>query len=374
VSEDGCREISGKLEKEGLMAKRKVVVRGTGTVGAAGLRLIIQHPQLELVGLLVSGPEKVGIDAGDLAGTGKTGIVGTTDVDAILALEPDCLAQFTNSAMREEATNAEIIPFLLRGINVVSNSQMDVFQPRHGRQEYVEPIARACEQGGASMFSSGVEPGFATTGFPLNLLSIGGRVDEVKVAEIVNISEYGGVESLKLYGFGEPLDYKPPMFTSPIGNAWHRSTVKCFADYMGVKLDEITSTWETAALDFDIEPLFGRIPAGRTAGTRWTMVGMSGGKPFITYTKLERLHDAAGPDWQHGKVGEGNNVFWRTEIIGEPSYVSEIGTSLVPSVAMIPAHVVNAIPTVCDAPPGILDPMRIPPYWTLDVGEGLVRA
>lgn len=356
------------------MRKLRVVVRGTGTIGSAGLRLIINHPGLELVGLLVHGPDKVGVDAGVLAGTGKTGVLGTSDEAAILALKPDCMAHFGNSAMREDAVNAEIIPFLLSGVDVVTNSQMDVFQPRHGRPEYVGPIAEACIKGGASIFSSGTEPGFCTTGFPLNLLSIGGRVDEVRVAEIANLSEYGGVDNLKLYGFGEPLDYKPPMFTSPIGQAWHASTVRCFADYLGVELDEVTSVWETAALDFDIEPLFGHIPAGRTVAARWTMTGISNGKPFITYTKLERLHDDAGKDWQQGKVGEGNNVFWRSEIIGEPSYVSEIGTTLVPSVAMTPAHVVNAIPSVCEAPPGILDPMQIRPYWTMHVAQDLKRS
>jgi 2,4-diaminopentanoate dehydrogenase len=250
---------------------------------------------------------------------------------------------------------------------------MDVFQPPHGREEYVTPIAAACARGRASLFSSGAEPGYCTTGFPLNILAIGGRVDEVRVAEIANLAEYGGVDNLKLYGFGAPLDFKPPMFTSAVGQAWHASTVRCFADYMGVELDEITSEWETAGLDFDIEPLFGHIPAGNTVASRWTMVGKSNGKPFITYTKLERLHDDAGPDWQHGKVGEGNNVFWRAEIIGEPSYVAEIGTTLVPSVAMTPAHVVNAIPAVCDAAPGILDPMRLPAYWTKHVGPELKR-
>src|SRR3546814_19838526 len=75
------------------------------------------------------------------------------------------------------------------------------------------------------------------------------------------------------------------------------------ADYMGVELEEVTSTWETAALDFDIEPLFGHIPAGMTVATRWWMVGYSGGKPFITYTKLERLRDDAAPEWEKGAVG-----------------------------------------------------------------------
>jgi 2,4-diaminopentanoate dehydrogenase len=356
------------------MAKRRVVVRGTGTIGAAGLRLIIEHPDLELVGLLVHGKHKIGVDAGDIAGTAKTGIIGSDDEAAMIALKPDCLAHFGDSAGREADVNAEMIPFLLRGVNVVTTSQMDLFQPRHGRREVVEPIARACEQGGASIFSTGVDPGFTTTGFPLHLLSIGGRVDEVRVAELGYVGEYGGVENLKLYGFGQPLDYEPPMFTSAIGQAWHASTVRCFADYMGVELDEITSTWETAALDFDIEPLFGLVRAGLTAGTRWTMVGMSGGKPFFTYTKIERLHLAAGPDWQQGKVGEGNDTFWRTEIVGDPAFTVEIGTTLPSAVPMTPAHPVNAIPAVCDAPPGIVDPMRLPAFWSRNLGRGLKRA
>ncbi|HVV30120.1 MAG TPA: hypothetical protein VHC41_04510 [Mycobacteriales bacterium] len=356
-----------------MSAKRRVVVWGTGTIGAPGLKAIIEHPELELVGVHAWSADKLGVDAGKIAGTSDTGVITTNDLDALLDLGADCLAHFGNGALREAECNAEMIPFLKRGTNVVTCSQMDIFMPRYGRQEFVRPVAQACEEGKSSIFSTGVEPGYCTTGFPLSLLSVAGRVDEVHLAEIADVSAYTGVESLKLYGFGEPLDFEPPIYAEGIGEAWHMSTVRSMAEYLGVELDDVTSIWENAGLDRDQETSFGLIKAGRTMATRWTITGLSNGKPVVIYKKIERLHLDAGNDWEYAKLGAGEAA-WRIQIVGQPSMVSEINADLASGCAMVALHPVNAIPVVCDAAPGILDPAKLPHFYSRTLGAGIERA
>src|SRR6516165_9575675 len=70
----------------------RVVQWATGNCGERALREVICDPRLELVGVLTYNPEKNGVDAGDLCGEPATGIKATTDRDAILALEADCVS------------------------------------------------------------------------------------------------------------------------------------------------------------------------------------------------------------------------------------------------------------------------------------------
>ena len=67
----------------------RVVQWATGNVGLRSLRAVIEHPNLELVGVYVYSDVKVGKDAGELCGTEPTGVTATRDIEEILALEPD---------------------------------------------------------------------------------------------------------------------------------------------------------------------------------------------------------------------------------------------------------------------------------------------
>ncbi len=68
-----------------------VVVWSTGWIGTIAIRAIRRRPDFELVGVWVHTPEKVGQDAGVLAGTEAIGLATTDDFDALLALAPDCV-------------------------------------------------------------------------------------------------------------------------------------------------------------------------------------------------------------------------------------------------------------------------------------------
>src|SRR6516162_930804 len=96
-------------------APYRVVQWATGNIGLRSLRCVIEHPDLELVGLYVYSDAKAGRDAGELCGLAPVGVVATRDVDDILALQPDCVLYMADRA------DIDVLCRLLEGgTNVVS--------------------------------------------------------------------------------------------------------------------------------------------------------------------------------------------------------------------------------------------------------------
>src|SRR5512136_1282132 len=100
----------------------RVVQWATGNVGRHTLAGIDAHPELELVGVFVSNPDKVGRDAGELAGLGRPlGVAATDDADALLALRPDCVVHTAMADDRIFEALADLERLLASGANVVSS-------------------------------------------------------------------------------------------------------------------------------------------------------------------------------------------------------------------------------------------------------------
>jgi hypothetical protein len=343
------------------MTMRRVVVWGTGHLGRDGLRMVIDHPDLELVGVHAWSKEKVGMDAGEIAGVGPTGVRVTDDVDELLSLGADCVAYFASSANRDAETTADVVPFLQRGTNVVTISHFDLQYPAYGQPECVDPIREACERGGSSIFLTGEDPGFGFGQHLFTLLSVAGHVERIDLIEISNVRKYSAADSLDMYGFNRPLDYLPPMFTSEVGASWHLSTLRGIADFIGVKVDEFRQTWDTAAVDQDYETAaYGLAKAGATAAICWKVEAMAGDSPVLGYNKILRLHEDAAPDWPDSALANGRQgVTQQIKITGNPIMENElfrVGGGL----STTPLSAVTAIPYVCDAPPGIRVQHEVP--------------
>src|SRR5690348_6968426 len=93
----------------------RVVQWATGGLGQAAIGQIRLHPDLELVGCWVHSPEKAGKDAGELAGIGPIGVVATSSMDDVIALQPDCVLY---SPLMPNPK--EVAALLRAGINVVT--------------------------------------------------------------------------------------------------------------------------------------------------------------------------------------------------------------------------------------------------------------
>ena len=63
----------------------------TGNVGSEMIKRIATQPDLELVGVHCYSPDKIGRDAGDIAGLAPNGVTATGTVEEIIAAKPDVL-------------------------------------------------------------------------------------------------------------------------------------------------------------------------------------------------------------------------------------------------------------------------------------------
>src|SRR5262249_44761879 len=190
----------------------RVVQWATGNVGRNALAGILARPDLELAGVWVSNPAKVGRDAGELAGLGcEVGIRATGDAAELLALEPDC-AVYTCLADTRLAEAVDDLARILRaGVNVVSSSPVFLQFPDALPVELTGPLRQAAAAGGASLCVNGIDPGFANDTLPLAVTGLWERIEQVRCPEILNYASYPqGTGRFGLLGFGPPPDGVPP--------------------------------------------------------------------------------------------------------------------------------------------------------------------
>ena len=69
-----------------------VIQWATGSIGQIAIRHFVDNPVFELVGVYVTSDAKHGLDAGEVAGIGPVGVTCTTDRNAVLALDADCVS------------------------------------------------------------------------------------------------------------------------------------------------------------------------------------------------------------------------------------------------------------------------------------------
>jgi 2,4-diaminopentanoate dehydrogenase len=350
----------------------RVVAWSTGNVGRHVLAGIEARPDLELIGLFVSNPEKVGRDAGELAGLGHSlGVPATNDTTALLALRPDCIVHSAMADDRLVEALEDLRGFLEAGINVVSSGPVFLQYPAP-EDPLAAPLAEAAVAGGVSLFVNGVDPGFANDALPLVLSGVSERIEEIRCLEVLNYATYNQPMVLfDIMGFAKPLD-EIPMLLQPgvLTMAWS-SVVRQIAAGIGVELDSVEEWYEREAAPFDFEVDAGPVPKGSAAALHFEVRGMLGGRAVIVLEHVTRLHDDLGPTWPK-PLGHG---CYRVVVSGEPQYTLDLqllGTDGDHNTAGLKAtamRLVNAVPAVVAARPGIVTALDLP----LVTGRGLLR-
>jgi hypothetical protein len=345
---------------------------GTGNVGRFALSELIANPQFELTGVCVSTPDKVGKDAGELAGLSvSAGIVAVDNLDAVLATRPDCLVYCAMGDTRLPDAMADVMRVLAAGINVVGSSP-GLLQYPWGvmPDKYIERVENAGRQGNSSIFISGVDPGFANDLMPLALAGTCQRIEQVRCMEIHDYASYDGAEVMHYMGFGRPLD-ETPMLLQPgvLSIAWG-TAIRQLAAGLGIDVDQIVESYQREPAPEDFRVAVGQIPKGTLAALQFEIRGMVRGHPAIVIEHITRLRPDLRPDWAQPAAGGGS---YRVEIRGEPSYAMDIvpssryGDHNQAAICGAAGRIVNAIPAVIAAPPGIRTTLDLP----FVTGQGL---
>jgi 2,4-diaminopentanoate dehydrogenase len=237
--------------------------------------------------------------------------------------------------------------------------------------ELVKPIDEATRTGQSTLFVNGIDPGFANDLLPLALAGTCQSIEQIRCMEIINYDTYDSAAVMfDVMGFGKPLDDIPMLLQPGVLRLAWGSVVRQLAAGLGIELDEVTETYvrEPAPEDFDIAS--GHIAKGTAAALRFEVRGMKDGRVAVVLEHVTRLRNDLLPQWPQ-PAQEGGS--YRVEITGEPSYTVDLclhspnGDHNHAGLVATAARVVNAIPAVVAAPPGISTTLELP----LITGKGL---
>ncbi|MDY6999649.1 MAG: diacylglycerol kinase [Actinomycetota bacterium] len=353
----------------------RVALIGTGNCGSLALRQLIEDERFELTDVWVSSPAKIGRDAGDLARLGiSTGVKAGNDLDAVVAAKPDCAVYCAMGDIRPKEALADVCRLLEAGINVVGSAPGGLQYPWGVLpQRAIDRTEAAAAAGNASVFVTGVDPGFVTDLLPLALAGTCQNITAIRTMEIADYATYDGATVMfDVMGFGNrigdlPMLYQPGVLSLAWGTAMHE-----LAAGLGVELDEIRDVVEQEPAPEDIEVAVGTITKGTVAAVRFQIEGLVGGHPAIVVEHVTRLRGDLRPDWAQ-PAQEGGS--YRVEITGEPSYSMDIcptsrnGDHNYAAILAAAGRIVNAIPDVIAASPGIRTTLDLP----LVTGKGTYR-
>jgi 4-hydroxy-tetrahydrodipicolinate reductase len=340
----------------------RVIQWGTGNVGRHAVRAILGRPDLELVGLRVYNPEKVGVDAGTIAGAAETGILATDDVDAILALDADCVNYAALGATEDAAGGVidDLERLLRAGFNVTSSAPESLIYPSAAPREIVGRLEQACAEGNSSLFVSGVNPGFTMDVWPITMTRLSREIERIRVREVLDMVEYTSKSAMFFMGFGQPPDAPSPldaMHSTPETSPFYASLVMT-ADAIGFELEDYRYEREVGVADETFEISAGTIDRGTIAVVKMGVYGIARGRDVLVNEWVWRISDDVRPDWGIGEQ-------WLMDIDGDPSMRltmeprTKLDSGRVVSLTVATA-IVNAIPAVCAASPGLRTPLDLP--------------
>ena len=348
----------------------KVIQWSTGNVGGYALRAIINHPELELVGVVVSDPAKEGLDAAELCGLDQSsGIKATTDFQALLDQGADCVCYTATGNDRFFDAMQDLQAILAAGINVVSSSLVMQVYPECSIPEFIDPIKDGCKENQVSFLSSGIDPGFANDTMPLIFSGLSEHWNEIRMQEIVNYATYEAEDTVReIMGFGKPMDHQPYLLDEGILSLAWGGTIRSVAAGVGLELDEIKETYERLPAQRDLETSVGIIEKGTCAALRFEVKGYVNGRTPIILEHVTRMCDDIAPNWPQGKG-------YKVIIEGEPrmeitmDMEDQHGDHAVGGVIQTATRLVNAIPAVVEHAPGMMSALDLP----LITGKGLYR-
>jgi hypothetical protein len=324
----------------------RVVQWTTGSVGQNAVRAVLAHPALELVGAYAWSADKAGRDVGELCGLDPLGITAVADIDEVVAVKPDVVLYMP---MLWDVD--DMVGLLEAGINVISTAN---FITGHSYGEKSRQRLRdAAEQGGASLYGTGINPGLASA---IALTVAGGvrDLERISIFEAADCSGYESKETWEALGFSKPPDTPGLADGARMRQLVFMDAVEMTAAALGVELDDVIHRLDLGIATRDIDLGFMQIPAGTVCGQKGVWTGVYHGRALIEIGLAWWLSSSMEPDFTAD--GHGHLI----EVLGTPSFrvQSEIVRPATPDPLAFTsetAHAaVNAVPAVVAARPGLI--------------------
>ncbi|MDG1399401.1 MAG: hypothetical protein P8K76_15560 [Candidatus Binatia bacterium] len=344
------------------MRKYKVIQWATGVVGTASLKGVVRNPLLELVGVKVYTDSKTGLDAGDIAGIDKTGITATQDIDAILALDADCVLYCPMPWTVEEMCR-----ILEAGKHIVT--PCPYWFPFRQDPEAAQQIEAACRKGGVNFHANGCNPGGIAERFPLTFTGWCNRIDKITMTECGDCRTYSseGVvrELMNLGKTPEEADANP---IKEMLKAFWYEPIEMIAEGIGSEVISYEARNDYILANQDIQTAVGIIAKDTIALNHYQHIGVTREGTRIVQEQIWFMDDNDQTRLQ-SKMDIPRESGWRIALEGDVNlnidvdFPSDLNQEqrVAQGMATTGNHLVNSVQVVCDAEnPGIKTFLDLP--------------
>ncbi len=321
------------------MNKQTITVAqyGIGPIGAEIAKLLLTKPWIKIVAAVDIDPAKAGKDLGEVIGLGRQiGLKVTTD----LPVKPDVVCHSTGSRLRD--VQGQLKDLLSRGCHVVSTCEELSFPLDEAIREDLQQVARSKN---VTLLGTGVNPGFVMDKLPLTVSAVCQQIEKVEIIRIQNASTRREPLQRKV-GAGMTVDeFRKAVAAGKIKHMGLRESLMMVGNGLGVEFEHVTDEKiEPIVADREIVTQYLKVAPGQVAGVHQTIYG----KGRINVSLELRMY-----------VGAEAVAADRVIITGIPDVELQIKNGVHGDRATA-AMVVNCIPRVVNARPGVLTMDDIP--------------
>ena len=322
----------------------RVVQMGVGAIGREVCRLVLERLSLNLVGAIDTDPDLAGQSLGEILGVEEPhGITISSSAEEVLeSTDPDVVVHTTMSRLPDVVRQIELAA--MHGANVVTSTEEMVF-PRFKHPGEAGELEVLALDNNVAILGTGVNPGFVLDTLAVASTAVCRRVDRVEAQRIVDASTRRQPLQRKIGAGLSVEEFGSLVEQGKIGHVGLSESVGLIAYGLGLRWEAIDEKTEPVVAERALRTDFFDIAPGQVAGVRNTAWATAAGGECV---RLELQMYIGAPD-----------PLDEVKIYGEPNLTLQIpgGT---PGDLATTAILVNAIPAIADAPPGLLTMLDIP--------------
>jgi hypothetical protein len=337
------------------MKKYRVIIWGLGNVGRIAVRMCMEKESLELVGVIDIAPDKVGKDAGEVFGFGKTGVIVSDNMEKVFAMDADVIMCYLPCLMKKGSLKPSadnIVKALKAKKNVITT--IPISYSKQSDPEVTKMLDDAAKENGVTFLQIGLMPGLYSSYFPIVLCAAMARVDRV-IMECGEDDQGNTSDWVRFFGYGlKPEEIDAEAIRRGI-STYYGDGVWEVGDRLGFKLTKVHCTDEVFTTSIPLKTVRGAIPAGTICGHKFIWHGMVGDEEKVT---LIYTHNVCNDQIEAPKITE------RIRLEGAPSVVDAEIKGLMPpydeSFETSVAPTIHIIPRVVEAEPGLKYALDLP--------------
>ena len=320
----------------------RVICYGLGPIGARTAKLVSQKDGMKIVGAIEL--VNLGKDIGEVIGLErKLGVKLTNDVDAVFSQGGDIVIQATGSSLPR--VKEQLMSIVKAGIDVVSTCE-ELSYSWDKQPEISAELDALAKKNNVTVLATGVNPGFCMDLFPIVMTGVCESVEKIRVARIQD-ARPRRLPFQKKIGAGCTLaEFEELKASGKLRHVGLEESAGMIAAAMGWKIDEYSETIDPIIAKQDVSSNYLTVKAGQAAGVEQIAVAKMNGKEII---RMEFQAYLGAPESHDTVYITGTPDM---EVTAKGGITGDIATA---------SMVVNAIPRVINAPPGLLTMNDIPP-------------